>query len=162
MNLIWLDVTKQPPCRSAHAGQTRSWSCSGLWRATSWEWCQWTSVTTEPSPPPAPSTLTSVSGTWSLENRSNPWMQDQVRAGLISDISVRWLIYSCSVGRNHASCSSASEREKIKLVFAGSRLGQMLYKTLNNFATIYDMDSQLSEAHWLVPLQTFNEKVDMH
>lgn len=81
INLIWLDMTKWSLCRTVNAGQTRSWSCSGLWRDTSWVWCQWTSVTMEPSLPPAPSMLTSVSGTWSPVNRSNPWTQDQVRLG---------------------------------------------------------------------------------
>lgn len=64
------------------AGQMKSWSCSGLWRATSWELCQWTLVTMAPSLPPAPWMHTSVCGTSSLENKSSPWMLDQVNAGL--------------------------------------------------------------------------------
>lgn len=62
------------------AGRTRSWSCSGRWRVTSWAWSPWTSVTTAPSLPPAPWTLTSASGTWSRGSRSSPWMLDQVGA----------------------------------------------------------------------------------
>ena len=86
--LTWRDGIISVP-----AGQTRSWSCSGLWRATSWVWCQWTSVTTGPSPPPAPSTPTSVSGTWSQENRSSPWTQGQVRPGLRGSLTFfYWLV----------------------------------------------------------------------
>ena len=82
----------------------RSWSCSGLWRATSWVWCQWTSVTTEQSPPPAPSTLTSVSGTWILESRSSPWTLDQVRLGL------RFVIDDYQLGQRRLVLLSACEK----------------------------------------------------
>ena len=83
------------PCGVLCTGQMRSWSCSGLWRATSWAWCQWTSVTTEPSLPPAPSMRTSVSGTWSLENRSSPWTPDQVGLIYSSIQSCKQLIWLC-------------------------------------------------------------------
>ena len=83
INPVWLDMAEYCLCHAVDAGQTRSWSCSGTWKDTNWVWCQWTSVTTEPSLPRAPWTLTSVSGTWSLGNRSSPWTQDQVRLGLI-------------------------------------------------------------------------------
>ena len=110
----WFDSTwlNKSLRRAAHEGQTRSWSCSGLWRATSWVWCQWTSVTTERSPPPAPSMLTSASGTWSLENRSSPWMRDQVRTRRPRRIVGVLLIDFIIDARNDASCSSVSKKKK--------------------------------------------------